>query len=392
MKRKMIYLLAACAFAMGVQAFTDAEKTAVRREMVQAEAAFRTATALNGKALTLLPVRGDEQAFAEELLIGALVKAGKTVVVSDDNQKDARFKAILKEIRWDERMTTLGAIDPATVDLLGKLKSTQILMEAKLDFDRSKRHPAATLSLLAYAIETKQYVWSADLVPEAKPAGVLPSVFVRPAKVPLAVAVVSKGASAQVAEGLAVALRAAILKENLGVLDGTRAPEVTVMLDTATSTFDKTGSWFVLEGATKIDVKMAGDAARRLGTTEISARGARALGQPEAAKTLVAALDKEVSPWVKNVLTGAAVEVEAVEFVLERGETVEGAEDLAAAEAVRKALAGMPGVRGVVLTKQDNAKGVFVYRAVYEKAKYPGGFMNAAYVAHKNVFKPFEDR
>lgn len=391
--KKLIMVCVAGALAMVAQAFDAAEKTAIRQTMQQVEAQLKNAVAINGKPVLLLPVRGDDGAFAEELLLGALIRTGKTPVVSNDEQTDARFKAILKKIRWDERMTTLKAVDPATVDQLGQLKSAQIFLEAKLDIDRSARRPAATLSLLAYAVATKQYVWSADVTPVLQPVeGALPKAFVRPAKAPLHVAVVSTGSAATVAAQMATQVRSYVMKNALGVVDAKTTPDVTVTLETASSEFDRTGNWYVLEGTTKLGAKVAGGDARQLAETELTVRGTRALGLPAAQRALVSALFKQTAPWLKETLSGEVLGIESVAFALERGEAVETAADVATAEAVRKALAAMEGVRRAEITEQDNAKGFFAYRVVYEKSRYAGGFLNAAFMRHADLFKPFEKR
>ena len=165
--RNAICAIAAMASLVSAADFDAAAKASIRKSVAAAEAQFRSAPALDGKAITLLPVKGDSDGYCERLLIGALVNAGKTCVVSNDDKKDERFRRILKEIAWDERQTTLKSIDPRTADELGHLKSTQMLIEARLDVVRHgrKRRAVAELDILgSYLIEGCP---DADALPDA---------------------------------------------------------------------------------------------------------------------------------------------------------------------------------------------------------------------------------
>ena len=170
MKKTVCAAVALLALGASAAAFDATERDIVRKAVSAARERLRTASALDGKAVTLLPVKGDDDSgFAGQLLMTALVEAGKTCVISNDEKNDERFKRILQEIKWDERQTTLKSIDPATADELGRLKSTQILLEARFDIVRRgrKQRPVAELGLLAYSVATKQFVWAADVAADA---------------------------------------------------------------------------------------------------------------------------------------------------------------------------------------------------------------------------------
>ena len=131
-KRVVIFCALALISPVVASAFDAQEKEALRVVADVTEKGLRGAGELDGKAITILPIKGDQDGYFERLLIGAFVKAGKTCVVGNDEKGDVRFKRILGEIKWDERQTTLKSVDPATIDVLGRLKSTQMLIEGVL--------------------------------------------------------------------------------------------------------------------------------------------------------------------------------------------------------------------------------------------------------------------
>lgn len=289
--------VAAATAAAEPSTFDDGERNAIRKAVSAAEARLRTAKAIDGKAITLLPVRGDRDGFCERLVIGALVNAGKTCVVSNDEKKDERFKRILKEIRWDEVQTTLKSIDPKTADELGHLKSTQILLEARLDVFRRgrKRRAVAELNLLAYAVATKQYVWTADIaIDEAGRAWPDASEF--NVKVDL-----YSGADAA---GLASLVSARVRDTVAGYgyrvnADGPADLEFSAKL--AQQTFDRSGEYLVLKGT------VAARLSSRTGEgilyeKTFSAKGRRGLGEEEAVRNLSEAVSGQVLGWLDGTL------------------------------------------------------------------------------------------
>ena len=99
MKKRVV---AFCALALMTPVMTVAfdakEKDALRIVADATEKGLRGAGELNGKAITILPIKGDQDGYFERLLIGVFVKAGKTCVVGNDEKGDARFRRILGEL------------------------------------------------------------------------------------------------------------------------------------------------------------------------------------------------------------------------------------------------------------------------------------------------------
>ena len=310
MNKVMILSAVAAVLTMSVCADFEADaKKALRETAALAEAKLKTADALGQKAITLLPVKGDDAGYFENLLVGAFVNAGRTLVVSNDEKKDERFKRILGEIKWDEKQTTLKSVDPTTIDALGKLKSTQVFVEAHLEVTKRKNGKvAAELNLLAYEIETKKFVWSVNLAPEGGVSSTKPKICAK-------VETVYNGkASGEAAELLNTAVKQQMV--DLGyVVDGAEGPDVIVKLFVQRTTFDTTGSYLVFDGTVHVTATAQGSEKRLLGKETLSARGARGLGEEAADKNLVVKLAEKTGTWFKDTLSLTALRVKHPEFI-----------------------------------------------------------------------------
>lgn len=298
MNVKRILCAVSVAASLAAQAAFDADaKSAVRKSAAELEAKLKAAPALNGRAITLLPVKGDEDGYCERLLIGAFVNAGKTCVVSNDDKKDERFVRILKEIAWDERQTTLKSIDPKTVDELGRLKSTQILVEARVDISRRgrKREAVAELDLLAYEIVTKQYVWTAHVAVD-------PSGRARPDPADFNVKVSSGGSKG--AEGIAANVSAAVRDAVAGYgyrVNAEGKADFALTLAFTRETFDQSGGYFIFNGEAKARLaSRTGDGI--LYEKTFAAKGRRGLGEKEAARNLAEELNGKLLKWLDETL------------------------------------------------------------------------------------------
>lgn len=405
-------LLVACAAAMSVvgaafaaesaQGFGFGEKALLRAMSAELQGKMKSAPQLGGKAITILPVKGDKEAYMEQQLVGAVVDAGLSAVVSNDDKGDERFRRILGEIRWDAVQTRLGSLDPKTIDELGSLKSTQVLVEARLTVacmpskSGKRMSVAAELNLLAYEVATKEYVWSATAV-AADGGGPEPTLAVlvglSQERVPLEVQTAFKpadGASASVADRLDTLARGTLAE--LGYrLDTGRPADVVIAAEVSNALFDKSGSYLVFDGTVKANASVAGAEARLLGETTFDARGARGLGVPAACRNLADAMFEQLSPWMKRTLGPDAVGFEAVAFQVKFPGPVTGAADLAPVEAFKGAIKSMDGVRAFALAGQDVAQNAATFRVVYEKAKFPIGFVNALFTSHPELDKLLGD-
>ncbi len=295
--RNAICAIAAMASLVSAADFDAAAKASIRKSVAAAEAQFRSAPALDGKAITLLPVKGDSDGYCERLLIGALVNAGKTCVVSNDDKKDERFRRILKEIAWDERQTTLKSIDPRTADELGHLKSTQMLIEARLDVVRHgrKRRAVAELDILAYAISTKQYVWTAHIALDDVGRS-------WPDPADLNVKVDFKGLkdASGISAIAASAVRDAVARYGYRVnADG--KDDLALSASFVRETFDQSGGYIVFKGSASVRLASSvGDGV--LYEKTFVAKGSRGLGEAAAERNLADALDVQLLKWLDETL------------------------------------------------------------------------------------------
>lgn len=375
------------ATAMDAHAAFDAkDREALRMAATELQLKFKDAKALDGKAVTVLPVKGDEEGYFERLLVGALVGAGKTCVISNDEQKDARFKMILKEIKWDERQKTLKSVDPKTIDELGKLKSTQIFVECRVGVavDAKGKDRVVEADLMAYAIETKQYVWTTLVnIGTGKAAGT------------------ADESTATVAGNNAVRVRViASNKSNAGVLteavytsvcnelakigyivNGKAKPDVLVQMACAKEVFDATGEWIRYKGAVLASTELCGDKARHLSKKTVFETGVRGLGEIDAERNLAAKITEKMPEWAKTSLGLADFGIRVVTVTLKTGK-VASSEDLKTQNEFFRAAKASCGVRSVELVSQDSNTGVFAFRVVFDADKFGDGFLNEMVAAH----------
>jgi hypothetical protein len=366
--------------------FDVAAREALRGAADKIREKLSGAAALDGKAVTVLPVKDDRDGYFERLLIGALVSAGKTCVIGNDEKGDARFRAILGEIKWDERQKSLKSVDPKTIDELGKLKSTQVLIECRINvmLDSNLKTRTAEAELMAYEIETKQYVWTAHVASESA-AGVhraeetLP-VVANNSAIRISVKAVASD-DAQIASSAAFAAVCNALVEAGYCVNGEKAPDARVVLNCEKSLFDQTGEWIRYKGLVRVGVEVCGEKGRYLGLKDLFEVGARGLGEVDAERAVAAKITEKLPGWVKERLALADLGVRATTVTLKTGTAV-SADDLRTQHAFFKAAKAAKGVRAVELASQDLKAGVFHFRVVYDAAEFGDGFLNELVVAH----------
>ena len=388
MTMRKVAALAAVAFATAATAggFSSEERDALHNLADQTKARLAEAAALDGKSITVLPVRGDRDGYFGGLLLNAFVGSGKTCVISNDEKNDARFKRILDEIKWDERQTTLKSIDPETADELGRLKSTQILVEAVVDlFEPEAEAPqcGGELNMLAYAVETKQYVWSDSIrympaPPPPKPVPVIgESGSTTPSPSAIRVKVASCGGCAGIVEDKAALAVCNALAAAGYVVNGEESPDVTVSVSAVRNEFDKTGDWIVYDGTLRIRTTVTGTTPRFLADKTSHAKGERGLGEIEAEMNLAEKLTQGAAEWAKGSFKDDELGIRVEMVRLETGKAVKSAEDLELQGRFHDAAAAEKGVRSVRLVSQDAEKGEFVFRVVFDRELFTDGFLNA---------------
>lgn len=382
-KKTALTLFAAVAMSAVAAEFGVEERNALHDVSEQAKARIAGAAALDGNTITILPVRGDRDGYFGGLLLNAFVNAGKTCVISNDDINDARFRRILAEIKWDERQTTLKSIDPATADELGRLKSTQILVEAVVDlFKAGESQYGAELNMLAYAVETKQYVWSDSIrcMPTQPPPPPNPTAYeaghTTPSPSSIRVNVVSADGDAEIVKDkVAFALCNAF--SDVGyVVNGKEPPDVVVSVSAVRNEFDKSGDYVVYDGTLRMVARAAGSIPRFLGEKTVHGRGKRGLGEVEAEKKLADELAKGAGEWARGSFKDCELGIRVAMVTLEIGRAVKSVEDLELQGNFHDAAVAEKGVRSVRLLSHDPDKGEFVFRVVFDRECFTDGFLN----------------
>ncbi len=366
-------------------AFDQKERAALRQLAGTVESEIRSVSVLDGKAITVLPVKGDQEGYFEGLLIQALTRAGKTCVTANDEEKDARFKRILSEIKWDERQAILRSVDPATIDTLGELKSTQILLESAVEIVKNgPKETVAELNLLAYAIKTKQYVWGANVIDgkfaPIKTIGETAQGMADPSRIRVAVRC-EKGNAAVVIDDAASAIRNALAKAGY-VVDSPFPPDVEVTVSASREVFDRTGEWYKLTGSLSLKTRILGGNPRTLAEKTVTKSGARGLGEAAAEKNLANALTAEAGEWVKASFTPEQVGLKVSTVELKLREKVVSADELKLQAEFCQTVNAEKGVRSARLIRQDAKTGTFTFRIVFDAEQFSDGFLNTLMVKH----------
>ena len=385
-----VAIYAACA-AMAVGAVTtqaafDVEdREALRAAAEEVQLKLKTARALDGKAITVLPVKGDRDGYFERLLVGAFVGADKTCVVGNDEKKDARFKMILREIKWDEQQKTLKSVDPKTIDELGKLKSTQVFVECRVMVhpDAKGRNRVVEADILAYAVESKAYIWT--LLVNSKNERGTPLAEESPAvgadnnAVRVKVSV-EKGNAVVVASTAYTALCNELAKAGY-VVNGREEPDVLVSVVCAREIFDQSGEWIRYRGHLGVRAEVCGANARHLAQKSVIETGARGLGEVEAERNLAEKTTVKIAEWVRASLSRADLGIRIVMVTLKTGKVV-SADELKIQKMFFESAKAAKGVRSVHLARQDSATGTFTFRVVFDADQFGDGFMNEMVAEH----------
>ncbi len=402
--------------AVPARAFTHAERGVARTVAEEAKSRMDGAAGLGGRAVTLLPVHGDTDAYLESLLLDAGVQAGLKMVVANDTS-DARFKRILREIRWDEDQKRLETVDPETIDELGHLLSTQVLLEGRLATSRrpvkKSRSGRAVgpagedgeglvemeLQLFAYEIATKRYVWSANVSAAEAPEetgepgakrGVSdsgPYALEEPCPLNVGIQVTAAEGAERVADELETWLRGRLADQGYRVDTG-KDDDLVLEAEVEAARYDRTGEWETWKGAMKVSAGLCGAGERLLGTANFPAKGKPGV-EIAGQRNLAYEMEAQLAPWLKRTLDPDAVPCEAIRLELELADAIEISSDYKLLEKIRTAISGMDGVRSVRLAGQDNAAGKVAYKVVYDPEAYPGGFANALFAAHPELLDKY---
>jgi len=110
-----------------------------------------------GTRFSVLAVNGDrDDAIAGYLKI-AVTDAGKTYV---EGREDPMWDAVVKELGWNELKSEAGLLDARTVDKIGSLQATDVLIYGSVRAcEKTENRIFVELELHATEVKTKKHVW-----------------------------------------------------------------------------------------------------------------------------------------------------------------------------------------------------------------------------------------
>lgn len=161
--KTMFASLAAATLATGIFAqglsFSEDVRQALKGAADKAQASLASAK-LAGQSASVFFIEGDSAGYVETLIRDAVVASGNSYVVPNDDENKLLQK-IYSEMEFDERKE--GMVNPKTVERINSagLKSTQVLIYGNVwTVVDNDRYTLVELSLGAYSIETKEFLWA----------------------------------------------------------------------------------------------------------------------------------------------------------------------------------------------------------------------------------------
>ncbi|MBR4172085.1 MAG: hypothetical protein IKR48_10575 [Kiritimatiellae bacterium] len=371
--------------------FTEEQRKAVNDAVARVEGQLKSAAALKGKRICLI-LKGDQGKFAESLLTVALRRAEMIPVIPPETNHVDRTSVIAKMDTY-EKFEDFGRFNKDQIIQYGKWSRAEVVLNAEISFVNFRKRIRANILMNALDIENGGYIWdeyvkihgskvNADLNQRKAERFVLKSGAIR-------VGVWSREAdrkSKSLADIVAGATKEALVKEGY-LMEGDARQDIIVSLVTQCGSFDKLGQSFIFTGMTRVLVKMVGTQNGALGEKPIYARGERVFGEDAAERKLADKLTGEVVSWIRQTIRPEKLGVVSESFTLAFVGQENQASDLAMAEAFRKAVESMPGVRQVSgnTQKWDGDCLSILFRAIYEPSLYRGGILGNAFLKYPKL-------
>jgi len=155
-----------------------------------------------------------------------------------------------------------------------------------------------------------------------------------------------------------------------------KVPDIQVNLAVATTVFDKSGNYVVLEGTADASVTRAFDR-QTVGHQTLTVRADRQLGEDVAARALGEKLGGAAAEWVTKTAASGVVDLAAVDVTVRRPWRPFSGSDVAAyAKLFTDRVSAVPGVRSCRVVSQENADRTLVFRVLYFRQEIPEGILN----------------
>ncbi len=163
MNKRPVILAAAAAALLSLPAraadasFGEGERQAFAAVMSDVAASLRSSGIPDSSGVSVLAVAGDRDEAIAGLLKIAVTDAGKTYVEGRD---DPAWEAVAQELAWDDLKGKAGFLNPATLDKIGSLKASNVLLYGAVRAcSQTENRVFVEIELHATDVKTKQHVW-----------------------------------------------------------------------------------------------------------------------------------------------------------------------------------------------------------------------------------------
>jgi len=137
--------------------FGEGERQAFESAMADVVSSLRSSAIDDKAGVSVLAVAGDRGDAVAGLLKIAVTDAGKTYV---EGKSDPMWEEVVKEMAFDERKGNAGLLDPKTLDAIGKLKASNVLIYGAVRAcTQTENRIFVELELHATDVATKQHLW-----------------------------------------------------------------------------------------------------------------------------------------------------------------------------------------------------------------------------------------
>lgn len=155
-------------------------------------------------------------------------------------------------------------------------------------------------------------------------------------------------------------------------------PDVVVNMMVRQTTFDKSGNYYLLEGAIpSAKVALPKEESKIVGTTQFPlVRGERLLGLDRAVASLGDNMVPAVEQWVSSTVKPSNFDMTAVTIVIRRRTIFYKSKDPIYVNRFAETLVQMDGVYSCELVAGDASERLWEFRVVYRKSAFPGGLVN----------------
>lgn len=165
-------------------------------------------------------------------------------------------------------------------------------------------------------------------------------------------------------------LRSSLVEDHFTVAE--RGGDLSLSLQVSAEEFDRTGNYYVYEGA--VDAKVvSAEMGHPFGDRRFTARAPRKLGQAAAQRQLGVELAKQIAPWAQETLTSLGSGMAVADLVVPVRWPAFNQQ--AYATQLLEAVRGLDGVRGAHLVDFSRGERRIAIRTLYDPIRMPDGLL-----------------